>query len=181
MGNTGLLTEYTRGVACDLRAISESDGNKICTVGKDGQIICEQKGPSGTVSTGVANFSETVQVRTVFPHLFDISEQTIAPRAGIFRLFKPETIKEINALTGNTSENVPDSVDFDKKFEPIPAYIENVRYELKGANGLGIDDTDNRDKGWKLFFYKLGGVQNAKEFLLDLLSPERENTEGDKK
>ncbi len=157
----GALTEYSRAVSCDISNLPGSPDSQICTVGPFGELKCSvQDQPGGKYQAGQkVNQSETVQVRTVFPHLFDIAEQTIGRTTGLLRLYKP------------MAEQNGQEDEFEKAFDPIPASIDNVYYYLPTSNGLSIDDSQHKESGWELYFYKLGGLWNARKFLLDMLNP----------
>lgn len=147
---------YDRGVTCNTEILEGTPDSKICTVGPYGELRCGRQNQPGMVAGKTYNAEQTVQVRTVFPYLFDIADQTITPATGLLRIFKPED--EVGAKL------------FEQNFAPIPASIADVHYFVVNANGLGIDDTNNKN-GWQLFFYKLGGLVNARNFVVKLLSP----------
>ncbi len=151
------LSEYERAVECKVDSISETSDSEICTVGPAGEIRCAQQDKAGgSLKPGVQNFDETVQVRTVFPHLFDIAENTIGA-VGFLRVFKEQT------------EVLRSKEEADKAFDPIPASTDNVYYQVANSSGLSIDDTGHKETGWKLFFYKLGGFWNATNFVKQVL------------
>ncbi len=162
------LTEYSRAVTCDIPTVSgnSSADNQVCVVGPTGQLRCFHQEPGSAPLTGVAkNFTETVQVRTVFPELYQIAEQTIQNSTGLLRVFKPG-ISQISS-PGLYSSLPKDA--FEQSYAPLPAGIGNIKYETSDR-AITVDNTGH-ESGWQIFFYKLGGVWNARNFVLDLLSP----------
>lgn len=167
------LTEYSRAVSCNVQNLTDSSGSKICTVGPFGELRCsKQDKVERSIEPGVQNYDETVQVRTVFPHLFDIAEQTISNGTGFLRIFKPETTPILNQINNSgVKQSLVTKDQFEKNYDPIPASVNNVYYYLPTSNGLAIDDTGHKENGWQIFFYKLGGLWNARNFVLKTLYP----------
>lgn len=170
-GNNGqTLTEYSRGVECALPDLAGAPTSKICIVDQQGQVKCsftKDLSPQ-SLSKMTENTSETVQVRTTFPHLFDIAEQTIGHAAGVFNVFKPNIVK------AGKQQGTPEKDTFkeiEDAYNPVPASINQVHYSLPSFNNLSIDDSSHKDSGWKVFFYKLGGLWNANNFVLKTLAP----------
>lgn len=141
--------DYNRAVTCNLPAIGSKTADKICMIGPDGQVRCYQQQPGSLQPSYGLNYDpkETIQVRTLVPNLFEIAEQTIHP-AGFLREWKPSPAQ------------------FDKPFEPLPASGGAVHYFVSDRD-FTIKD---KPEGWQLYFYRLGGLWNARNFLLELLT-----------
>lgn len=156
-------SDFQRGVACQTDTVLGENNLKGCVLLPDGTISCqrtETAGGAGYRGYTNANGSNqaTVQVRTVFPHLYETSQQTISFLKGVLHIFRPNDTAE-----QKLSEN----------YAGIPAKVENVKYELTGSSGLAINDTGHKQKGWDVYFYNLGGLWRAKEFVKDLLTPKK--------
>lgn len=163
------LTEYSRAVTCDLNAIT-GKGDQVCVVGPDGQLRCYQQEKGAAPSAGISkNYPETVQVRTVFPNLFEIGEQTIEKSTGVLRIFKPSNVNTLNTLdNAGINTAIPSGDVFEQNYAPIPAQT-FVKYDLSDQD-ITLSPPP-RPAGWQIFFYKLGGVLNARDFVLKLLNP----------
>lgn len=168
------LTEYTRAVTCEVSSLTGGQDSPICVIGDNGKLNCYkqnstgQSGQENALKTGSNNLEEKVQVRTTFPYLFEIAEQTIQKSTGFLRIFKPEVAKSIGVADGTKLIEDP----FEKAFAPIPASVTNIKYYLPTSSGLAINDKNNKD-GWQINFYRLGGLENARNFILKLLNPKQ--------
>lgn len=151
--------DYDRGVTCNLNPLPGQPDSTICVLSPAGQLQCGQQQPAGSGNvSGIS--SETVQVRTVFPYFYDIADQTISKDRGWLRIFEPKEL-------GATRE------EFEKNFSPVPASIGDVHYQLSNSSGLAIDNSGHQQSGWQIYFYQLGGVKTARDFILKLLNPGR--------
>ncbi len=126
-------------------------------------------------ANGNCNFTETVQVRTVFPHLYEIAEQTISPERGFLRQFKPGLVNALakqlqnqGGMDGQVARLEAEKM-FEKAFIPVPASISGVKYELVNSTGMGLVKSGHEESGWQIYFYRLGGVENAKNLIVELL------------
>lgn len=165
-------SEFQRAVLCKVTPNPISvDGpdSEVCTVGPDGVINClrdDDASIGGGKQTVYELYNDDkekkVQVRTVFPDLYEISDQSISFLKGFFHIFRPMT-------TGNLASL------FTSKYDPIPAESKPIHYELTDSRGLRLEENPN---GWKVFFYNLGGVWTARNFVLDMLTPKSIQKEG---
>ncbi len=156
-------SDFQRAVTCQITPPPIIGKNNLtgCVVLPDGTISCQRGETTGEAGYRAYTGKEaTVQVRTVFPHLYEISEQTISFLKGVLHIFRPQDQEGAAAV-----------VKFSGNYAGTPAEVKNVKYELTGSSGLAINDTGHKEEGWKVFFYNLGGVINAKEFVLKLLDP----------
>lgn len=146
--------DYDRGVACkfgNFAAVKGENNLSGCVLLPDGTLQCERT----EATAGFRKYTgqeATVQVRTVFPHLYETSEQGISFLQGLLQIFRPEAVE-----------------DFKEPYYGIPAAVDGVKYELTNSSGLAINDTGHQQSGWQLFFYKIGGLWNAREFVLKML------------
>ncbi|OGG17818.1 hypothetical protein A2721_02235 [Candidatus Gottesmanbacteria bacterium RIFCSPHIGHO2_01_FULL_47_48] len=160
------VSSYTLGVDC-----IQNDGvlpkdptsqSQVCSVGSDGQINCTQVDPSA--NPGVKEYGVTLQTRNVQPYLFDVFLQTIEKSGGLLRIFKSTALKQ-----GKTED------EFEEAYKPLPAESNKVQFEITQSVRGGVTlDEKSKEKGWMLLFDKLGGVWNARNFVLDLLNPDQE-------
>lgn len=177
LGKAGHLSEFDRGVSCNIPNLIGSNDSGVCTIDPNGQLRCGNVTPAGANKAGCQGsdcngpYSQTVQVRTVFPHLYDIAEQTISPVRGLLQIFKPTVLK--TAVKSGANLDTADQ-QFEENFKPIPASINGVHYKVESDNNsLQIQD---KTEGWQIFFYKLGGLWTARNFVLDLLNPEMQKS-----
>lgn len=163
---------YDRAVLCKINPVpspGEPD-SQVCVLEPNGVINCQRQeklvnAPNPAHFTVDQKPDTTVQVRTIFPGLYDIAEQTIAPAAGLLRIFKPNFVAQYRDTSAGhqTGED-----EFEKAFEPVPAQSDTIKYEVTGSNTL---DLVPKEEGWKIFFYKLGGSFIARNLILNLLWP----------
>ncbi|MCL4397863.1 hypothetical protein M1403_02420 [Patescibacteria group bacterium] len=148
--------DLDRGVSCNfgnLKPLAGQDNLSGCVLLPDGTLECQRNEAGGTPGyRQVAGAQATVQIRTVFPHLFEASEQSISFMQGFLQLFRPEEVEK-----------------FKEAYTPIPAAVDGVKYELTGSSGLAINDAGHKQNGWQLFFYNLGGIWNARNFVFQTL------------
>ena len=147
--------DYDRAVTCNFGANSPLAGvnnTTGCVLLPDGTLECQRNETSGSGFRRYSGTEATVQVRTVFPHLYEASEQSISFLQGFLQIFRPEKVDE-----------------YKKAYTPLPAAVDGVKYELTGSSGLAINDTGHKQTGWQLFFYDVGGIWNAKNFVLEML------------
>ncbi len=172
------LTDYSRAVTCDIASLDGGgQGTPACVVGPDGQMRCYHQQPLvGSPDKAGTNYntSLTVQVRTVFPDLFEIAEQTIQSTTGFMRIFKPDKAQTLSQITngvgnGQTDQSMNSQDVFEQYYAPIPAAVDNVKY-LTSDRAIVVDNSKNPN-GWQIFLYKLGGLWNAKRFVMQLLNP----------
>jgi hypothetical protein len=142
--------------------------SKVCSVGPEGQINCfQQLPPDELPDNGRKDFPDIpVQTRNVTPYLFDAYLQTIDQGRGVLRIFQPYAIKEAGA---NKLDQFRANEEFEKNFLPLPAESNKIKYLLNSNTGVTLKQED----GWKLLFDKLGGIYTAKQFVLQLLKPEK--------
>lgn len=155
--------DFERAVICKINPppISGGADSKMCTLGPDGVINCQRDEPlEGSASKVFDGEKDTkVQVRTVFPHLLEISDQTISMIKGLFQIFRPFTTDP--------------KLDFAKVYQPVAAQSQPINYEITKSKGLSLHQ---KEGGWKIFFYNLGGAWNARNFVLRLINPPENQT-----
>lgn len=149
--------DFDRAVACKTDSLTGVNNLKGCALLPDGTIGCQRTDGQTFVTNAGGGDQATVQVRTVFPHLFETSQQTISFLNGLLQIFRP-------------------GAQFSQNYEPIPAKVEDVKYELTGSSGLAINDTNHKEKGWDVYFYSIGGLVRARDFVLNLLNPPKQNS-----
>ena len=150
--------DFSRAVACLVSPVPGINNLSGCVLLPDGTISCQRTDGKTTVTNEGGGNEATVQVRTVFPHLLETAQQTISSLQGLLQVFRPEDTA---------------AADFSKNYSPIPAQVGNVKYELANSSGLAINDTGHKQNGWSVNFFGLGGVINARNFVLRLLNPTR--------
>lgn len=152
--------DFKRGVSCtfDKPLVLGSNNMTGCVLLPDGNLQCRR---GETVAGGLRYYTNanggnqaTVQVRTVFPDLYEISEQTISFMRGALQIFRPENEPELAT-----------------NYASVPAVVNGIKYELTESSGLALNDAGHKENGWPLFFYNIGGLWNARNFVVKMLQP----------
>lgn len=162
--------DYERAVVCKISPAPVPGGpdSQVCVLEPNGVINCQRQDPTLTREVVDQDPDTKVQVRTIFPGFFDIAEQTISQFTGLLRIFKPTIVKQ-SVASGRDITRQEAADDFESHFAPTPVTSDPIHYEVTVSNTLQLKP---KDDGWRIFFYKLGGVWNARNFVLDLLNPE---------